>query len=68
MGLRVHSQSCVFLFSIVQVLVGCRKQFMNSFVYPTWACAAGSNNNNNNINNNNNNNNNNTDILITLSE
>ena len=41
----------VFQFSVVQVLVGLRKQFINNFVFPTWACAAGFNNNNNNINN-----------------
>ena len=35
---------------MAQVLVGLRKQFMNSFVFPTWACAAGFNNNNNNNN------------------
>ena len=28
--------------------MGLRKQFMNNFVFPTWACAAGFNNNNNN--------------------
>ena len=27
---------------------GLRKQFMNNYVSPTWACAAGFNNNNNN--------------------
>ena len=36
----------VFQFSMAQVLVGLRKQFMN--FSPTWACAAGFNNNNNN--------------------
>ena len=30
-----------------QVLVGLRKQFMNKFVFPTWAGAAGFNNNDN---------------------
>ena len=44
----------VFLFSVVQVLVGLRRQFMNNFVFPTWACADGFNNNNKNNNNNNN--------------
>ena len=29
--------------------MGLRKQFMNTFVFPTWACAAGFNNNNNNV-------------------
>ena len=36
----------VFLFSKVQVLVGLYKQFINNFVFLTWACAAGFNNNN----------------------
>ena len=39
----------VFLFSVVQVLVGLRKQFINNFVFPTWACAAGFNKNYNNL-------------------
>ena len=34
-------------FSVAQELVGLRKQFINNFVFPTWACAAGFNNNNN---------------------
>ena len=34
-------------FSVTQVLVGLRKQFINNFVFHTWACAAGLNNNNN---------------------
>ena len=29
-----------------------RKQFINNYVFPSWACAAGFNNNNNNNNNN----------------
>ena len=29
------------------MLVGLRKQFINNFDVPTWACAAGFNNNNN---------------------
>ena len=29
-----------------------RKQFINNFVFPTWACTAGFHNNNNNNNNN----------------
>ena len=33
---------------VVQVLVGLHKQFMNNFIFPIWACAAGFNNNNNN--------------------
>ena len=50
MGLREQSiVSCfpefVFQFSVVQVLVELRKQFMNNFVFPTWSCAAGFNNN-----------------------
>ena len=32
---------------MAQMLAGLRKQFINNFVYPTWACAAGFNNNNN---------------------
>ena len=39
-----------FLFSVAQVLVGLRKKFINNFVFPTLACAAGFNNNNNNKN------------------
>ena len=40
----------VFSFSVAQVLVVIGKQFINNFVFPTWACAAGFNNNyNNNI-------------------
>ena len=31
----------------LQVLVRLRKKFINNFVFPTWACAAGFNNNNN---------------------
>ena len=33
-----------YQFSVTQVLVGLRKQFVNNFVFPTWACAAGFNN------------------------
>ena len=33
-------------FSVAQLLVGLRKQFINNFVFPTWALAAGFNNNN----------------------
>ena len=32
---------------MAHVLVGYRKQFINNFDFPTWACAAGFNNNNN---------------------
>ena len=40
--------SVVFSFSMVQVLMGLRKQFINNFVFPTLECAAGFNKNNNN--------------------
>ena len=30
----------VFQFSVVQVLVGLHKQFLNNFVFITWACDA----------------------------
>ena len=55
MGLRGQSivgcfPEFVFQFSVAQVLVGLRKQLINNFVFPTWACAAGFNNNNNNNN------------------
>ena len=52
MGSRVQStvgcfpEFCFLQFSMEQVLVGLRKQFMNNFVYPTYFCAAGFNNNN----------------------
>ena len=48
----VASLSLLFSFSVAQVLVGLRKQFINNFVFPTWAGPAGFNNNNNNNNNN----------------
>ena len=54
MGSRVPSavgcfpELCFHLFSVAQVLVGLRTQFINNFVLPAWACAAGFNNNNNN--------------------
>ena len=54
MGSRVQPTVCCFpelrflQFSLTQVLVGSRKQFINNFVFPTWAGAAGFNNNNNN--------------------
>ena len=38
---------CFLQFSVAQVLVGLRKQFINNFVFPPWAGAAGFNNNNN---------------------
>ena len=54
MGLREQSivgcfPEFVFQFSVVQVLVGSRsrKQFIDNFVFPIWACAAGFNNYNN---------------------
>ena len=34
---------CFLQFSAAQVLVGLRKQCINSNVFPTWACAAGCN-------------------------
>ena len=37
-------------FSVEQVLVSLRKQFINNFVFPIWACTANFNNNNNNNN------------------
>ena len=37
----------VFSFSLAQVLVWLRKQFINNFVFPICACAAGLNNTNN---------------------
>ena len=54
MGSRVQSTVGCFpelyflQFSVAQVLVGLRKQFINNFVFPTWACVGGFNNNNNN--------------------
>ena len=56
MGSRVQAtvgcfpELCFLQFSVALVLVGLRKQFINNFAFPTWACAGGfSNNNNNNI-------------------
>ena len=52
MGLREQStvsyfpEFCFLQFSMAQVLVGFRRQFINNFVFHTWACAAGFNNNN----------------------
>ena len=52
MGSRVQStvgcfpELCFLQFSVVQVLVGLRKQFINNFVFPTLVYAAGFNNNN----------------------
>ena len=37
----------VFQFTVVKVLAGLRKQFVNNFVFPAFACAAGFNDNNN---------------------
>ena len=57
MGVRVQStvgcfpELCFLQFSAAPVIMGLRKQFINNFVFPTWACAAGFNNNNNNNNN-----------------
>ena len=51
MGSRVQSTVGCFselyflIFSVVQVIVRLRKQFINNFVFPTWACAAGFNKN-----------------------
>ena len=53
MGSRVQStvgcfpELCFLQFFVVQVLVGLRKKFINNFVLPTCAGAAGFNNNNN---------------------
>ena len=46
MGLREQSSAAcfpefIFQFSVVQVLVGLRNKFINNFVFPSWACAAG---------------------------
>ena len=38
----------VFQFSMAQLLVGLGKEFINNFVFPTCACAAGFNNYNSN--------------------
>ena len=38
---------CFLQFSVAQVLVGVRKQFINNIVFHTCACAAGFNNTNN---------------------
>ena len=53
MGLRELSvvgclTKFVFSSSVTQVLAGLSKQFINNFVFRTWACTAGFNNNNNN--------------------
>ena len=48
-GSRVQStigyfpELCFLRFSVAQMLVWLRKQFINNFVFPTWACAAGFN-------------------------
>ena len=50
-GSRVQStvgcfpELCLLQFSVAQVLVGLRKQYINNFIFPTKACAAGYNNN-----------------------
>ena len=64
MGLREQSivgcfREFVFVFSVVHIVVGLRKQIIKKMFFPTWACDAGFNNNNNNNNKYNNNNNNN---------
>ena len=51
MGLREQSLvGCfvefVFSFSVAHVLLRLSKHFINNFVFPTWACAAGFTNNN----------------------
>ena len=53
MGLREQSifrcfPEFVFQFSVVQVIVGLHRQFINYFFFPTWACAAGFNDKYNN--------------------
>ena len=51
MGSRVAStvgcfpELCFLQFSVAQVLVWLRMPFINNFVFPKWACAAGFNNN-----------------------
>ena len=55
MGLRKQAivgcfPEFIFLFSVVQVPVGLRKQFIKTIGFPTLPCAAGFNNNNNNNN------------------
>ena len=57
MGLREQSivgcfPELAFQFSVAQVLVWLRKQFIKNFVFAPWACAAGFKNNNNKNNNN----------------
>ena len=53
MGSRVQStvgcfpKLCFLPFSVAHMPVGLRKQFINNFVFPTWAWAAVFNNNNN---------------------
>ena len=34
---RCFPELCFLLFSVAQVLVGLRKQFINNFVFHTWA-------------------------------
>ena len=54
-SIMVASLRYVFQFSVAQMSLGLRKQFINNFIFPTWACDAGFNNNNNNNNSNSNN-------------
>ena len=57
MGSRVQStiarfpELCFLKFSVLHVLVGLRKQFINNFVFPARAIAAGFNNNKKFLNN-----------------
>ena len=50
MGSRVQStvgyfpELCFLPFSVAYVFVGLGQQFINNFVFPAWACAAGFNN------------------------
>ena len=41
---------CFLQFEVEQVLVWLRNKFINNFVFPIWACAAGFDNNKNNKN------------------
>ena len=55
MGSRVQStvgcfsELCFLQFSVAQVLVGLRKQYINNLVFFRLGCASGFNNNNNYI-------------------
>ena len=44
------TELCFLKFSVAHLLVGLRKQFINNFVFPDWACAGSFNNNDNNNN------------------